>query len=259
MMVVPCQFEIESDLCRMRLDRINIQLENACENLFETRIFSEATAVTIFDKIENFFKSIIRTLERYKDKISLYVQDKVTRNNMKKSLRAFYTKMEQERENGKKTVEMMDVWNLCDVVVASHKELARQTKKIAKMNYKHTSEMDADINRFMKTMDEYEKSVSEAMNEKTTVSIDKAIKFVEDQITGHGMLMTTMSDGIREIKEIELEVMKLKDKREIYGADVLPEKISAIRRVTTKFSQFLSKTVGAAVAKLIASVVFLLA
>ena len=119
--------------------------------------------------------------------------------------------------------------------------------------------MDKDFNEFSSMIEQYNKDVDEAMNKKIIVHISKAKKFVEDQITGNGMAFNTLDYGITSIEEMERGVAKMKDLREIYGADILPERISIIRRIVTKFSNFLHRTIGKMFSKLIATVVFLLA
>lgn len=251
--------EIHSDLCENRINRASIRLENACENLFEERIFSESTAVGIFGKIENFFKSIIAALKRFAKETKDYVADKIRRYDMKKKLRAFYVRIEEEEKRGVTTVEMMDVWNLVSVVDISERNLSNLAHTILTKRYKHTTDMDKDFNEFSSMIEQYNKDVDEAMNKKIIVHISKAKKFVEDQITGNGMAFNTLDYGITSIEEMEREVAKMKDLREIYGADILPERIYIIRRIVTKFSNFLHRTIGKMFSKLIATVVFLLA
>ena len=216
----------------------------------------EATAVTFFDKIDQFFKNIISAIKRFGEKIKTTMDANIRTSEMKKNLRALYLKAEEMKREGKTSIEMADYEEMERVVTRYIGSLQKLAKRIVTNEYKKTEAMDADFKEFLRIYDEAEQKFLQASEKTVQVPVEKAIRWAEQQINGRDNTLTVIDETVRCIEELENEVKRMQDKREIYGADILPAKMSILRRITTKLSRFSHEVVGKRASKIIANIVF---
>lgn len=255
---------VENSICQTSIDVASNFMEDSIQELFARRdenIIVEKSMSTgnILDQIDRFFKSIIAALKRFKNEISDKVNAKIRTAEMKKAFRNFNMKAQELKRQGKKNIEMVDVWELDRILEKYWKQLSKQAKKLLNTRYKHLSAMDVDFRVFNSTMEKAEEEFDRIVNTKIKVPIDDAINFVEDCITKNEPILSSIDSYIQGIESLEHDVKALADKKEIYGVDVLPEKISIARRMINKLASFLHRTIGKRVAKIISGIVFLCA
>ena len=255
--------EQEENICTAGIRIASNLLESAVDEYFQLReenlIIENGKGVGIVTQVERFFKSILAALKRFQREITDSVNAKLRTAEMKKALRLFHTRAEELKREGKKTVQMANVWGIEESLGRWWSKLNRQANRLIKTRYKHLRAMDLDLRTFNDMIEQAEKEFNEVTDQTITVPIDQAIAFAEDCITKHDPILTSIDSYLKDIEKMERTVLELSDKKEIYGVDILPEKMSAIRRMTTRLANFLHRTVGKKVAKGAAAVVFLCA
>ena len=160
------------------------------------------------------------------------------------------------KREGKTSIEMADYEEMERVVTRYIGSLQKLAKRIVTNEYKKTEAMDADFKEFLRIYDEAEQKFLQASEKTVQVPVEKAIRWAEQQINGRDNTLTVIDETVRCIEELENEVKRMQDKREIYGADILPAKMSILRRITTKLSRFSHEVVGKRASKIIANIVF---
>ena len=239
-----------------RLDQVTTQLFEERENGYLTEAGSHASLV---EQIDRFFQSIIAAFKRFKTSIQDKLNAKVRTKEMQQAFRQFAVNVQFLQAQGQKTVEMYDIWKIDKLLDDAWKDLYKMANRILTKRYKSLAAMDVDIRVFNERMDKAEREFNACLEKKVRVPIKDAMDLIENTVTGRDLRLTTIDKNIQGLEDLQSEVKKVIDNREIYGVDVLPEKISVIRRVTNKLSSFLHRTIGKRCAKLIAGIVFLCA
>lgn len=259
----------ESKICQNGIKSANFIFFNDMKDLFpkSTKTFnpydsssvfierSSMNSTTLLEKIDRFFQSILASLRRFKTEISDKINAKLRTAEMKSAFRNFKMKVSDLESQGKKEMEMVDVWGIDKTLSHFWKRLTKQAKRVITTKYKNIAKMDLDIQVFNETYQTAETEIGRLTNKKITVPISKAVNFVEDTITKRDFTLTRIDDYMKDIEQLQHEVQVMIDRREIYGMDALPEKISAVRRLVSKLGSFLHATIGKRIAKVIATIV----
>lgn len=256
-------FENEIHQCEYLTDVCSARFDNDISTYIQLRdvggLFTEKQSASFFEQIDRFFRGIIASMRRFAESITQQAAAKVRTKQMKAALRQLNATLHTKKAAGAKKVEMIDFWTLDKLFDSYYRKMKSMADKLIQNRYKHLKELDADLSAFMKLADEADKEIASCMDQKIEVSINKAISFCEDQITGRDQTFNRLNNTIQEIEDMERGVIKIKDERDIKGMDILPEKGGIIRRMITRLSKFITNTVGKRLAKGIAAVVFLFA
>lgn len=210
--------------------------------------------------LEKFFKSIINTMQNFIRQIQEKINASLRTKSMTRQLRGFHAQLEQiekDPNNKKKYVEMIDIQKLSKCVSSATDDLQSIHKRMMKNRYRHLKELDKDIAEFNKLYDKMEAEYKDIMSEKVKFPVRKAIALIEDELTGRKPLLTSLDKSIKSCEEMSRHVDEITQKRELYGVDVLPAYMSAIKRITTKFTSFIQRGVGGGISSAIGGVVFL--
>lgn len=219
----------------------------------------EATARNIFDRIGHFFVNIIQAMKRFAVSIKEQVSAKLRTREMKRALRGLHVKAEEMREKGITKMKMPAFEIQADVLQSFADRMRKYCKRIIKNEYKSTEKMDADFAKFRDLYEEAEEAFAKVSEETVEKPVKDVIKWVERQINGADSCMTILDETLRDLEEMNREVQRMQEKRTLYGADILPAHVGLIRRIITKFSNFIHQTIGKQMSKIISFAVFLCA
>jgi DNA repair ATPase RecN len=172
------------------------------------------------------------------------VQLKVEYTIKEKQIKAKLTQMRKELKEKslkRRDVQMIDYWEINNLFGSYYKELAKYAKKFAKVKYTKTWQIEEDLDTFDKLLKKFNTELDTLSNKKITVSIEKALDFVEDEIRGKSEILTSLNDSIHDFAEIEQIANELRTKMNVLGADVIPKHVGFIQKMVNAISGFLRK------------------
>lgn len=212
--------------------------------------------------LQKFFTNLINALKNFSRQMHESIQAKIRSKNIKRQLRAFHAQLEEinkDPNHRKNEVEMIDIEKLSACICGATEELEKIHKRMMKNRYTHLSDLDKDIKDFNQIYEKTEKEYESIISVKVKIPVQRAIHIIENEITGKEPLVTSLDRCITSCEEMQRHVDEITQKRELYGVEVLPAYMTAVKRITSKFTNFIQRGVGAGMSKLLGTVVFLLA
>lgn len=212
--------------------------------------------------LQKFFTNIINALKNFAKELNENIQARIRSKNVKRQIRAFHAQLEEidkDPNHRKKEVEMIDVEKLSKCICDATKDMEEIHKRLMKNRYAHLSDLDNDVKNFNQLFEKSEKEYQAIYSTKIKMPVRKALHLIEDEITGRRPLITSLDKCITSCEEMQRHVDEIAQKRELYGVEVLPAYMGAVKRITTKFTSLIQRGVGSGITKLIGGAVFLLA
>lgn len=195
----------------------------------------------IITKLKKFFIHLINSIITFTKNLKNTVNTHIETMKIKRKLKKIHEKASKLDKNAK--VEVVNIWTLKDDYVSIANRLYKLSNKMTKMKYKHLSELDDEIAKFNRLIDESEKILNEDLNKKVTVKAEDLVNFVEDEITKRSTVITTLNTNILLVEEMKLECENIIRKREFLGPDIL-KKVSGLKDIASKISKFFRKWVA---------------
>ena len=244
------------DIYDYRVNKINVELIEAVAEYVESTIddiyITEAKKDSLYVKVKKFFVDLIISMKNFINQIKIDVKKKVRDSKNEAKLR----KMHKDLKEGKTMfVEVTDIWSLCKYLSSMAKDLKQYTKRIGKMNYTNTREIEEDITKFNKRTENFDTDMEKFMDKKVTVSRQKMIDFVEDEISGRSTVFNTANECIAIIEQMSSDIDSLEKRTKLLGPDVIPKHIGFLRKISIKISTMFKKWIS----KVVSTFVFLFA
>lgn len=222
---------------------INRRLENAISNYeleyFENHYVKESSQNKFWESVKKFFAELILSFKKFTNMITLKVNT-VINSGLKKRLHA---KLEMERKKGTRTIEIIDMEKYKDTYLDMVSDLWTYGKRIERANYKTVDQIDHDLEKFNSIADKYDKKLDEIASKKVTYRLDRAIKFVENEINGKSKVTATLDEAMEEFNNMKNAAKLLETKRNILGQGIIPKHVNIIKRIANKLSSFVRKHV----------------
>ena len=222
---------------------INRRLDNAISNYeleyFENHYVKESSQNKFWESVKKFFAELILSFKKFTNMIIQKVNT-VINSGLKKRLHA---KLEMERKKGTRTIEIVDMEKYKNKYLDMVSDLWTYGKRIERANYKTVEQIDHDLERFNSIVDKYEKELDEIASKKVTYRIDKAIKFIENEINGTSKVTATLDEAMHEFNNMKNAAELLETKRNILGQGIIPKHVNIIKRISNRLSSFVRKHV----------------
>lgn len=226
------------------MSHINTLLESAIftytDELLTNHYVTEAVKDSLWTKLKQFFTKLILSMKSFIKELQLNIQYRANEKNIKEKLTQMRKEL-KEKQSTQKTVQMIDYWNAVKIFNNYYDEMIKYGKKFSKVKYTKTWQIEEDLDAFEKLLDKCNKDLEDQMNKKITISISKAIDFVEDEIRGKSEIFTTLNNSIKDFAEIERIADELRTKMDILGADVIPKHVNFIQRIVNGITAFIRK------------------
>lgn len=239
-----------------RINTLNIELIEAVTEFIESTIddlyITEAKKDTIYTKVKKFFVDLIVSMEDFIKHVKIDVKKKIRDKKNEASLRMLHKKLKNSNDM---YVEVVDYWAIKDYTSNILSKVKEYTKRVGKMSYKNTNEIEDDINKFNSVMDGYDKELEKLMNKKRKVPRKMMIEFIENEISGRSSILDCMSDAISAIEQMSSDVDSLEKRKDLLGPDVIPKHIGFLRKISMKISSMFRKWVS----KIVSTIVFIFA
>lgn len=250
----------ESELFTEKLGSLNVfmieaitEYTESCYDEYMTEAKKQERSESLITKINKFFTNLITLFQNFQEQIRIEVDRKIRASELDIKLHKAYKEMKDKKSSGVKNVEVIDCWTLRDDYLSCISQLRKYADRFTKMQYKHVSDIDRDIESFNKIVDEYDEKLQKDCDKKVTVPIDKMIRFVEDEISGKSHVLTSLDDGITIFKHMRNDCELLETRKDILGPDIIPKHVGFIRRIANSICAFFKRWA----VKIITTIVFI--
>lgn len=216
----------------------------------ELKIFSniddeyvcEASTYSILDEISSFFNRLINDLisfgKRIKEDVKSFIQKKTV--NIK--LKQLKKELQEQKGNGVKKVKMVDVDQYIDTYKSYEKSIIRQVHKLVDGNFKHRENMIDRSDKLDKLLGDMTDELDYILKNKVTVSINDAIRYVEENISGKSNVEKVYVDICHEIRDLQIKAEHaLKDQSLRTENNIAKKHVGFIRRIITKITRPFAK------------------
>lgn len=238
---------------------INNALDNALvtytESFYDKHYITEKDNKSLYSSIKSFFLNLITSIKLFYKETTIKIKNIIRKNTIDIKLRKLKKQLEQNKENGYKYVECIDLVKYKRVYLLMVNDLWYFTNKFTKGNFKSVKQLDKNMELFDKIYNKYEDQLDEIEEHPIRIPIKKAIDFVSKEIDGKSDVLESINKCANQIEELEVLADNLQLKRDNLGKDVIPKHINFIRRMCNKIVSIVRKKVS----KFITVVVFLFA
>ena len=245
-----------TDIYDYRVNKINVELIEAVAEYVESTIddiyITEAKKDSLYVKVKKFFVDLAISMKNFIKQIEIDIKKKIRDSKNEVNLRKMHKDL---KERNSVFVEVNDVWSLCNYMTKMAKDLKQYTKRIGKMSYTNTREIEEDITGFNKRVENFDTDMEKLMDKKVTVSRQKMIDFIEDEISGRSTVFSTASECIAMIEQMGSDIDSLEKRKNLLGPDIIPKHIGFLRKIGMRISSIFKKWIS----KVISTFVFLFA
>ncbi len=237
-----------SDLFLIESDRISEEFDTSFINIFTSDLKVESVSDSFITTIKKFFTNITTSIRNFMNKLSEYLKHGARESSYIATLNSMEKKIKDAKEDGKTKVTMTDYVYLRKQYKEMCDDLKKYAKKFVKMKYTSTIDIDKDLDTFMKISSSWEKKMNEAQNKTITISLDDALRFVENEKRGYTHTLDSLNDLIQTVDEMRHVAEETANRVDSLGSDIIPKHVNFIKKMTTaisnKVTHFISKTIA---------------
>ena len=219
-------------------------------------VFQEGTVYNILDDILSFFQKIINDLVCFGKKVKNDVDSLIKKKEVRLKLKKLKEELAQKDESGVKKVSMIDVEDFVQYYSSYEKKIMKKMETLSRGNFKTKDQLDRVADDIESDLDDMAEVLQEVVDNRITVKIQDAIKYVEDNLTGKNEVEKQFVEATHKLKDISLNVERI-----LKNSATKPDEyyqshyVGRIKKVTRK----ISSTIGKWWSKFIMCVVFFFA
>lgn len=246
--------EFENDIAKTDSDLIDaIVVYEESYDLFHIVMESEKTS--LISKIKIFFADLVAAFQNFISAIKNKVSSKVREESYKAKLESLHRELKEKSRNGVKKIEVENVWLLEQTYFDACTDLEREAKRLCKMKYKYTRDIDKDIDAFNKKLKKHEEAIENCKGKKITVTVAEMLDFVDNETSGRSRVFKSLNTNINTLNQMKDDVILVATRADMLGADIIPKHVSFLKKVIISITNFIRKTAS----KIISRIVFLCA
>ena len=215
-------------------------------------VVMESEKTSLIGKIKIFFADLVAAFQNFISAIKNKVSSKVREESYKAKLESLHKELREKSQNGEKKIKVENIWLLEHTYFEACEDLKKEAKRLCKMKYKYTRDIDKDIEVFNKKLKKYETAIEDCKGEMITVSISEMLDFVENEISGRSRIFKSLNDNINVLNQMKDDVILVATRTDMLGADIIPKHVSFLKKVIISITNFIRKTAS----KIISRIVF---
>ena len=224
---------------------INVCLESAIfaytDELLTNHYVTEAVKTSLWTNVKQFFTKIILAMKDFIKELQIKIEYAISEKQIRNKLTELRQSIKDKKYEGAKSIEMIDYWEMKRTFTKYYDDLSKYAKKFSKVKYTKTWQIEDDLEEFDKMLNNCNRELESISNKKISVSIEKALDFVEDEIRGKSEIFKSLNDSLRDFEEVQRNADNLKTKMTILGADVIPKHVNFIQKMINGISSFVRK------------------
>lgn len=231
-----------SDLNMLQSKQLEHVIIECYEDISDYMIIQEKTKISLSERIKSFFMDLRIQIENLITEIRVKCASNTRKKENLKELKQKYSSaVAVQKYTRNTTISMIDLWTYKEVYKEMNNELWRYAKKFSKVEYKHVSEIEEDLNRFESVVNQYSEKLKKLSDNPIEVDVKKAIAFYEDEMTGRSFVLKTLEESMDEFQEMQANALNLQNRTYRYGSDILPKHINFIRKMVLNITNKINK------------------
>ena len=206
---------------------LSFDMSEFVESFYESNdvVVSESAKDSILVKVKKFIAEILSSLTNFKNQLVNYIKKAARDITSDVKLHTAYKRLKEAEAKGVKDVEVIDVWTLRKTYTEASSKLNVYAKRLTKMKYTRTEDIDSDIEKFNTLLKKYDEELERVSKSKIKVSIKKLKGFIEDELQNRTHIVDSINESIKNIESMAADVDKIVVKKEIEGPDILQKKV----------------------------------
>ena len=204
--------------------------------------YSEGAAYDFLNSVLSFFQRLINDLVTFGKKVKNDISSIIQKKQVHLKLKTLKKELNEQKDDGVKKIKMVDVYDYIDIYQTYEKKITKKLNTLSKGNFKTRENMLSVVENIESDLDEMDEKLDKILSNKVTVSINDAIKYVEDNLSGKSKVEVCFVDACHKIKDVSINVEHvIKDQSYRSDGDFKKEYASCIKRITSKASKKISK------------------
>lgn len=208
----------------------------------DSEYYGEGAVYDVLDDILSFIQRIINDLisfgKRVKNDIDSLIQKKEVRSKLKK----LKQELSEKKEDGVKKVSMIDVESFISYYKSYENKIINKLCVLSRGNFKTKKKMEAIISDIENDLDDMDDKLQSTLDNRVVVPITKAIKYVEDNLSGSNEVEKKFVEVTHSLKEVSINAERV-IKNATLNSDKMLQKnyVSGIKKITKKTSNVTGK------------------
>lgn len=242
----------ESHFLDTRLDSINLNfiddIARMTEILYESYdeennvyYLKESDDDSLIAKIKKFIASIITSLTRLRQDIALEIETKFTKVSYEIKLRNVYRKAKKKKSNGIAYMKIPDFKLIEKTYIEACDKLRKYSIKFYNVNYKRTTDIDRDLERFEAIYEYYDELLDEAYKTQIEETPENVMLFVEKELSEQSNIVNTIANMQRDLQTMKNKATIMEKNRDILGPDIISKRTGFIRSMINDTTRFIKK------------------
>ena len=154
---------------------------------------SEATTYSVLDEISSFFSRLLNDLISFGKRVKEDVKAIIQKKSVNIRLKQLKKELQEQKGEGVKKVKMVDVDEYIETFKSYEKEVVKKVNKLIDGNFKRRDKIITKSDELESLIEQMNSDLDYILKNKVTVSINDAIRYVEENISGK----SNISDCIR--------------------------------------------------------------
>ena len=225
------------------------------ESYSKNHYLTESEKKSLVFKTREFFNRLINAITTFMKNIKNKIDNFVRSNKIDIELMKKKSYFKKKKKKGVTSVTSIDIVKYKETYLDEIKKLWKYVSRIKEMKYKSIDQIENDLNKFKKIMEEYENKLDTIYDKKIEIPIDKAINIVNDEIHGKSTNFQTIQRCETELREMQIYIDSMENRFNSIGDEIIPKKVNLLVRICTDISKFVKKHVS----RIIGTIVFLFA
>ena len=203
---------------------------------------SEATTYSVLDEISSFFSRLLNDLISFGKRVKEDVKAIIQKKSVNIKLKQLKKELQEQKGEGVKTVKMVDVDEYIETFKSYEKKVVKKVNKLIDGNFKRRDKMITKSDELESLIEQMNSDLDYILKNKVTVSINDAIRYVEENISGKSNAEKVYVDICHEVRDIQIKAEHyLKDQSLRTDSDIARKHVGFVRRIIQKITRPFAK------------------
>lgn len=203
---------------------------------------SEATTYSVLDEISSFFSRLLNDLISFGKRVKEDVKAIIQKKSVNIKLKQLKKELQEQKGEGVKTVKMVDVDEYIETFKSYEKKVVKKVNKLIDGNFKRRDKIITKSDDLESLIEQMNSDLDYILKNKVTVSINDAIRYVEENISGKSNAEKVYVDICHEVRDIQIKAEHyLKDQSLRTDSDIARKHVGFVRRIIQKITRPFAK------------------
>ena len=166
---------------------------------------SEATTYSVLDEISSFFRRLLNDLISFGKRVKEDVKAIIQKKSVNIRLKQLKKELQEQKGEGVKKVKMVDVDEYIETFKSYEKKVVKKVNKLIDGNFKRRDKIITKSDDLESLIEQMNSDLDYILKNKVTVSINDAIRYVEENISGKSNAEKVYVDICHDVRDIQIK------------------------------------------------------